>query len=589
MTASQSLQSWRAAFVLTDDARPASRFLSRLFRDPVGEVSATNASEIPRLIDALRNARLQGLHSAGYFSYEAGAAFEESLKTRPTNPDLPLAWFGLFESSTIIEDPLTLLPDPSGAWIGKVTPEIDPRTYARQFQTIKQHIAAGDIYQANLTFQASTRYAGSPLALYAALRSQAQAGHGALIWTGTHWVLSFSPEMFFSLVDGTVTTQPMKGTAIRSVDPIIDATAAEELRSDPKQQAENVMIVDLLRNDLGRVAEPGSVCVPALFEVHTFPTVHQLTSTVTARLRNGLDVFDLLSHSFPCGSVTGAPKISAMNLLTDLEESPRGVYCGSIGHIEPSGDAEFNVAIRTLVLDEQHSTATLGLGSGLVADSTLESEWQECLDKAAFLHWGKRIELVETMCADPIEGVSRLDRHLARLSASAEAFDLPCDVDSIRRALRFAAASLERPSRIRLVLSTSGFSIETGPLPVSPLKPWSVRISPLPVDPDDFRLRHKTTDRGFLDLARDKSGADEVVFVRPDGLVTEGSITALFVPRDGVLLTPRLRSGLLDSVLRRELIETGQAVQADLTEADLGRAFLLGNSLRGLIEARLIS
>ncbi len=552
-------------------------------------MSATTVDDVPHLVDALRDARRQGLHAAGYFGYEAGTAFEESLPARQGDPGLPVAWFGLFESPTDVDDLQALLPDPTGAWVGAVTPSIDPDTYAGMFETVQRHIAAGDIYQANLTFQASARYAGSPLALYAALRPRAQAGHGAMVWTGAHWVLSFSPELFFTLTDRTVTTQPMKGTAARSADPRADAAAADDLRNDPKQQAENVMIVDLLRNDLGRVAELGSVSVPALFEVHTYPTVHQLTSTVTARLRDGLDALDLLSHSFPCGSVTGAPKISAMTLLTDLEHSPRGVYCGSIGHLAPSGDASFNVAIRTLVLDEQRSTATFGLGSGVVADSSLDGEWQECLDKAAFLHLGRTVELLETMRADPGEGVVRLERHLARLSASAEVFGLPYDLDAVRDTVRASVSALEAPARLRLRLDGSGARCETGPLPAVPSTPWSVRVRPLPVDPGDFRLRHKTTDRAFYDRAREESEADEVVFVRPDGLLTEGSITALFVPRDGVLLTPRLTSGLLDSVLRRELVETGRAVPADLTEADLSGGFLVGNSLRGLVEARLVS
>ncbi|HSN12036.1 MAG TPA: aminodeoxychorismate synthase component I, partial [Propionibacteriaceae bacterium] len=482
----------------------------------------------------------------------------------------------------------SLLPDPAGAWVGPVRPHIDYGTYARRFAVVHDHIESGDIYQANLTFQASARYAGSPLALYAALRSTSQAGHGAVVWTGSQWVLSLSPELFVSLEGRTVTAKPMKGTAARSPDPAEDASLAEQLRLDPKQRAENVMIVDLLRNDLGRVARLGSVAVPRLFEVTTYPTVHQLTSTVTATLRDGLDALDLVAASFPCGSVTGAPKISAMQILAGLEDGPRGVYCGSIGHLDPSGDASFNVAIRTLVLDEERSTATLGLGSGLVADSTPEAEWRECLDKAAFLDLGRSVELVETMRVDS-RGVRRLELHLARLAASAEALGVACDTSAVRELVLERASAVQAPSRVRVVLSSAGTTCGVSPLPASPPEPWSVRLVPLPVDAADFRLRHKTTDRAFHDRARLDSGADEVVFVRPDGLLTEGSFTALFVPRGDVLLTPRTESGALDSVLRRELVASGRAVPSDLRAPDLAGGFLLGNSLRGLVQARLIT
>ncbi|MHB1010224.1 MAG: aminodeoxychorismate synthase component I [Propionibacteriaceae bacterium] len=537
-------------------------------------------------METLRQAGRRGLHAAGFLAYEAGWAMEPALPAVMVDRRTPLAWFGLFESAVPVSDPCSLLPDPAGAHVGPVTPHIGYDTYARRFAVVHDHIRSGDIYQANLTFQASARYAGSPLALYAALRSTSQAGHGAVVWTGSQWVLSLSPELFVSLEGRTVTARPMKGTAARSPDPAVDAALAEDLRLDPKQCAENVMIVDLLRNDLGRVAELGSVAVPRLFEVTTYPTVHQLTSTVTATLRDGLDTLDLVSASFPCGSVTGAPKISAMEILAGLEEGPRGVYCGSVGHLDPSGDASFNVAIRTLVLDEERSTATLGLGSGLVADSTPEAEWKECLDKAAFLDLGRKVELVETMRHDS-GGVRRLELHLARLTSSADALGMACDTSAVRDLVLESTSTVRLPSRVRVVLGRVGATCEVGPLPASPPEPWSVKLASLPVEPTDFRLRHKTTDRAFHDRARVDSGADEVVFVREDGLLTEGSFTALFVPRGDVLLTPRVESGALDSVLRRELLASGRAVAADLRTYDLADGFLLGNSLRGLVRARL--
>ena len=549
-------------------------------------LTASTGDEVEPLLDALRQAGAEGLHAAGFLSYEAGAAFEPRLAHLPLSSTTPLAWFGLFEGSEEVPDAADLLPDPAGAWLGRFAPEVTQAEYSAAFASVHEQIEAGEIYQANLTFRAHAPYAGNPLAVYAGLRRRAAAPYSAVVWTGEQWILSASPELYVAVASRRVTAAPMKGTAPRLADPVEDAAVAAALRTDPKQQAENVMIVDLLRNDLGRVATPGTVSVRDLFALHTYPTVHQLTSTVTADLRDGLDTLDLVRASFPCGSVTGAPKIRAMEIIGSLEASPRGVYCGAIGHIRPSGDASFNVAIRTLTLDGH--TATVGLGSGIVADSTADAEWAECWTKAEFLRGRDDLSLLETVRADP-SGVARLELHLARLTASAAALGFICDEAAVRRAIDDVISALDEPVRLRLVLSPTGeITTSVSPLPAPPVTPWLVEVVPLPVETDDVRLRHKTTDRAFHDDARSASTADEVVFVRPDGLVTEGSITALFVPRDGTLLTPRTGSGLLDSVLRRELLLSGDATEADLTVADLGGEFFLGNSVRGLVAARLI-
>ena len=244
---------------------------------------------------------------------------------------------------------------------------------------------AGDIYQANLTFPCAVAVPENPLALYAALRDRAGAGHGAVLFTGEDWLLSFSPELFFTLEAGVLTARPMKGTAARGADSASDAAAMAQLQADPKQRAENLMIVDLLRNDLSRIAEAGSVVTPDLFHVESYPTVHQMTSTIKARLRAGLGPVDVLRAIFPCGSITGAPKLRAMEVIHEVETGPRGAYTGSIGCISPEGDAAFNVAIRTISVNEGSRLGRFGLGSGVVADSVMQAEWDECLEKGKFL------------------------------------------------------------------------------------------------------------------------------------------------------------------------------------------------------------
>ena len=344
------------------------------------------------------------------------------------------------------------------------------------------------------------------------------------------------------------------------------------------------MIVDLMRNDLSRVAMAGSVAVPELFAVETYPTVHQMTSTVTATLSDGKDAVDVLAALFPCGSITGAPKVRAMQAIAAIERSPRGAYCGAVGRFDADSDAMFNVAIRTLTVANGDGHATLGLGSGIVADSRADDEWVECHAKAAFLHANARaFDLIETMAFDPEEGIPLLERHLERMRISAETFGYAFDRHAARNELQAATFRLRDARRVRLLLGTTGaIAVEVSPIPPAPAAPVAVRIVPLPVDASDIRLRHKTGDRAFYDAAR--GDAFEVLFEAPDGTLTEGSYTSLFVRNGGVLVTPRA-GALLPGVLRAELLATGRAVEGVVTRADLARGFLIGNALRGLIPA----
>lgn len=385
----------RTPFLLFDDARPTGAAPARLYRDPVGTIVARRLEEVAPALDRLADAVRDGRHAAGYCAYEAGFALEPRLAPLAgTRADMPLLWFGLFDHVDLAAPSAVpaWLPDPAGASVGALTPLVSRADYLAAFGQVQDLIRAGDIYQANLTFPCALSISGDPLALYAAIRGRQQAAHGGIMSTGEGMLLSFSPELFFTLNGAKLTARPMKGTATRRVDPAEDAATIAALAADPKQRAENLMIVDLLRNDLSRVSEPGSVAVPGLFRVETYPTVHQMVSDVEAVLRPGLGPVDVLRALFPCGSITGAPKLRAMEVIAAVEAHGRGPYTGAMGWIDPAGEACFNVLIRTLAIGADETCARIGLGSGVVADSTGPEEWAECLAKARFLTDGWRNE-----------------------------------------------------------------------------------------------------------------------------------------------------------------------------------------------------
>ncbi|WP_119035732.1 aminodeoxychorismate synthase component I [Hephaestia caeni] len=574
----------KTPFVLLDDAAGGD---ATLYRAPVRVIEARRADEVRPALAALRAARRDGLHAAGYLAYGAGTGIEPRIAA--VTDDRALLWFGLFErAETIAADQLSaLLPDPAAAWCAAPRPAITNADYEARLARVLDYIRAGDIYQANLTFAAEVAILGNPLALYARLRAQARAHYGAVVRTDDTLLLSLSPELFFRLDADTLLARPMKGTAMRGDTADEDHAITERLAADPKQRAENLMIVDLLRNDLTRVARPGSVKAPRLFGVETYPTIHQMVSDVTADLAEGRDAVDVIEALFPCGSITGAPKIRASEVIAEVEAAPRGTYTGAIGRIDADGDAIFNVAIRTLEMAHGDETARLGLGSGVVADSNAAEEWAECLAKSAFVTAGqRRFDLIETMAFDPQAGTVLLDRHLARMKASALAFGIPFDRHATRNELQAATFRLREARRIRLLLAPSGaMAIQVSPLPEPPAGPVEVTIVASTIDPDDFRCRHKTSDRAFHDAPRKAAGTFEVAFVDAHGFLTEGSFTSLFVERGDKLVTPPLTRGLLPGVLRAELLESGRAIEGDLTPADLAGGFFVGNALHGLIPA----
>lgn len=551
-------------------------------------VRADTPAEVPAALETLETALKAGHHAAGYFAYELGYALEPRLA--PLMPDarkLPLLWFGIFDDVAIE----TELPAAGRAYAGPLAHEWNEGEYGARYAKVHDAIGAGDIYQANLSFRSRFHFLGDPMALYRDLRAQSVAPHCAFVDDGQRHILSLSPELFFDLAaDGTLTARPMKGTAARGTDAASDALARASLRENPKDRAENLMIVDLLRNDLGRIAELGSVSVKELFAVETYPTVHQMTSTIVAKRAADTSVSAIVRALFPCGSVTGAPKIRAMEIIRELEASPRGVYCGAIGHFAPDGSARFNVAIRTITLKD--GEAELGIGGAIVHDSTSHGEYEECLLKARYFTKARKpIGLIETLRWDG-EFV-RLDRHLARMANSSAALSLRFDAAEARRVLDAAVTNATTPQRVRLHLDEDGhFTVTSVPLGAT-LALWRYAISLERVTSGDALLRHKTDwrelyEREFARLSAE-TGCDEVLFLNERGEVAEGSRSNVFIRRDSTFVTPPLSAGVLDGCLRREMIEKGECVEGTLTHDDLEGDVFLGNSLRGLIPARSVA
>jgi para-aminobenzoate synthetase/4-amino-4-deoxychorismate lyase len=573
-------------FVLFDDMRPSGP-PARIYERPVEQVAAHSIEEVQPALGRLRAAIAGGLHAAGFIAYDATYSLEPKLWSLARHGPGPLLWFGLFENYRQFD--AGELGDGAGGWTGRPRPRISRHDYLAAAASVRAHLFAGDFYQANLTFGCDVSVLGHPLAAYAKLRRRSQAGWAGVVRHPGGWLLSLSPEQFFTIRGRTIEARPMKGTAPRRAGREADEAERTKLAADPKQRAENMMIVDLLRNDLSRVAEPGSVEVPDLFAVETYPTVHQMVSRVTAQLLGSVDPVRVLETLFPCGSITGAPKLAAIEALRHLEPEPRCAYTGTMGWIDPNGEASFNVLIRTLELQDGNNVARLGLGSGLVVDSVLEDEWDECLLKGEFVAPDEQeFDLIETMRFDPQVGVVDLDRHLDRLRAAADDLQFQFDRHAARNELQAATFRRKEPAMVRLLLSPKGsMAIELKPLPEMPSGPVDVVVRPLPLDPADFRLRYKTTAKDVLRQACREAGSFEAVFTDPEGRLTEGSYTNLFVERDGKLLTPPLKRGLLPGLLRQSLIDEGQAEEADLTVEDLKGSFLIGNMVRGLMKARL--
>jgi para-aminobenzoate synthetase/4-amino-4-deoxychorismate lyase len=559
------------------------------FNGCVGEIRADHLVDVVPALEEVELRVGEGLHAAGFIAYEAAPALDPALSSRPPRSRLPLVWFALFRER---EDPRDR-PTQAGASeleLSEWEPALRYADYAPRIASIHEWIAAGDTYQVNLTFPVRSRFKGSDTDLYLRLGAAQRAEYCALLRMGHHSIVSASPELFFRWSDDQIEMRPMKGTRPRGRWSAEDSAMAEELATSEKDRAENLMVVDLLRNDVGRVAEFGSVRVPRLFDIERYPTVLQMTSSVTAVTRPGTRLTDVLRAVFPSGSVTGAPKVRTSRIIADLEPEPRGVYTGAIGFVSP-GEAVFSVPIRTAVIDRSADTIELGIGSGITYDSDPRAEYEECMQKAAFTALTiPRFELLETMRYEPGVGIRRLDEHLARMAASAYYFDRPFSMAGARGELERLIDGAD-PRRIRLLLAENGgVEVRTSPIPPLP-SPIRAALSRRPVDGSDRMLFHKTTHRVIYESPRaEHREADDVLLVNERGELTEFTIGNLVLRMDGTDWTPPLHCGLLPGIMRATMLARHEIRERVLVEQDLAAAdeVYLINSLRGRVPVVMI-
>lgn len=592
----------RPGTVLLDSARPDDENrASWCFTAPRRVLTASSASEVPGLVEAVQAATSSGAYVAGYLAYEAGYGFVDL--DPPPSGDRPLAWFGVYDerhrvAPADVEAGLKTLDAASP--LQHVQLDVSRSDYTDAIAAIRRHIGKGNVYQINYTAPLHFHFAGDPRSLYRRLRHRQRVPYAAFLNLGETQVLSCSPELFVRREGDRVLTRPMKGTIRRGCTLEEDRALREELAADSKNRAENLMIVDLLRNDLSVCCRPGTVEVPALYTTETYETVTQMTSTVEGRLQKDAGLDDLLRALFPCGSVTGAPKRRAMRLIRELEPAPRGVYCGAIGMAGPDDTAVFNVAIRTAVLDG--TKGTMGVGSGIVWDSEPGAEYEECALKVEFLTGDATsqhgdgtddFKLIETMRFDGVR-IPLLDHHVDRLARSAAYFSFPFDDARFRRRVEGAVVARDAGAtlKVRATLDRWGhLDVSTTPIGGGPDEPWRLTIAEERVDRADPFFYHKTTRRGVyeqaLNAAREE-GCDEAILLNRDGEVTEGTYSNLFVRHGDTLWTPPVESGLLAGVYRDYALETHpEATERVLVLGDLrvADALYCCNAVHGWQEA----
>jgi para-aminobenzoate synthetase/4-amino-4-deoxychorismate lyase len=560
------------------------------------EISANTLTQVIPALQKVEACLAQGFHAAGFLSYEAAAAFDSDLVTLPPG-DFPLLWFGIFAERRAVPFAYARgknVAEPSNHNLSNWDSSISRADYDKAIDRIKGYIAAGETYQVNFTLRQRFSFSGCEKSFYRELCSSQRAPYCTFLELNRYSVLSTSPELFFKLKDGILTTRPMKGTAKRGRWVDEDAALLAEFKGDAKERAENLMIVDLLRNDMGRVSGIGSVKVDSLFDVEQLETVYQMTSTITSQLRPGTTMVELFQALFPCGSVTGAPKKRTMEIIAELEDSPRGLYTGCIGYLSPGREAVFSVAIRTVVIDRETGQGELGLGSGVTWDSVADREYEECLAKGRFvLRRIPEFKLLESLLFEEGSGYFLLERHLKRLCHSAAYFGFRLGVETISNILEKRAVALQGSHKVRLLLSRTGaFSIECKPISgESEQELPTITYAEARVDSSNPFLYHKTDNRAFYttELAK-KPGCADVIFLNENNEVTEGAKHNIVLRVKGELVTPGLESGLLPGTLREELLAVGEIREETITKRDLEQAeeIYLINSVRRWRKVRLL-
>lgn len=555
----------------------------RLFVNPETMLIAHTVAEVRDVFTQMEVYQQQGYYIAGYVAYEAAAAFDPSLTTHKKG-NLPLVVMGVFPEVSIEKH-----SDQAELRAYTVNWNIDTvkDTYEEKIAAIKQSIAAGDTYQVNYTIRMKAEEKVDGKQLYDQLANAQQANYCALLQLADHQVISASPELFFELKEGSIRTKPMKGTIKRGRTKAEDAEYKRTLTESEKDQAENLMIVDLLRNDLSKIASVGSVDVPKLFEIESYPTVYQMTSTITAKVKETVGIWDIFKALFPCGSITGAPKKSTMEIIKQLEESPRGIYCGSIGFLTPDGDALFNVAIRTAWQSGEHP-AVYGIGGGITWDSDAKGEYEEALSKAAILKTSSSsFQILETMKYDG-EDFLRLDRHLARMKRTAGRFQYACSVEKIKQQLADLGEDYHGEHRVRLLLEKDGDTHITF-TPLSNEQQTVTRhvaFAASPIDQENVFYYYKTTSRQTYDAFRAQNKAVfDVLLWNEKEQITEFTIGNIVVKWQGDYFTPPVSAGLLAGTFREELLEQGKIKEKILWKKDIYsfEEIWLINSVRGWV------
>ncbi|MGC8846197.1 MAG: aminodeoxychorismate synthase component I [Candidatus Hydrogenedens sp.] len=549
------------------------------------------ASRIEEIVPSLRNVQQrveQGKYAVGWVTYESGPAFDSAFPQQKLSiPDLPFVWFGIFDEPTqhLLSPCRNKVEKPPIEW----QPQVSKEEYKKVIEDIHKNISYGNVYQVNYTFSFHSNWNNNLISLFYHLCFAQGEGYFVYIQTDNYTILSISPELFFHYKNGKITLKPMKGTRPRGRWNIEDKNNFYELQNDPKDRAENLMIVDLLRNDVGKIANLGSVEVPELFTCEPYRTVWQMTSTIKAKTdKSWVDVIQAL---FPSGSVTGAPKIYAMKLIQQYEPFPRGIYCGTVGWITPQNEAVFNVAIRTLLYHHKSQTARYYVGSGIVWDSDPDKEWEECITKGAILNkFPSYFELIETMRVENGE-IFLLDYHLRRLQESADRFLFPVSIPQLKeKLLNYVNTVTDTLYRMKLSISPdSKFFIEHNSS-IGPVK-LRVGLAKNPINSQNLFLYHKTSYRTIYEQARqERLDCDDVLLWNEKRYVTESTIANIIVQFGDRMFTPPIHCGLLPGTFRQYLLDTHQIEERKISIEELYKAdaMYLVNSVRKWIEIVLV-
>lgn len=605
-TISDALQQ-KKPFILFENTLPAySDEPVKVFTNPLCEIKAHTREELFTALARIDEERQKGHYLAGYISYEAGYALSNKLSDflGETESDKPLLHFYAFDSvqhtsTEAITQILAALPE-SDPYIKHWQPTETEAEYIEKLDRVHEYICSGDTYQVNHTYRVTFDLEGSIDGLYKTLRQRQPVAFSALMHLPERSILSLSPELFIRKKGSKLSTKPMKGTMPRGKTPEEDAAILKTMAADKKQQSENLMIVDLMRNDIGRLAEAGSMKVSKLFEIETYKTLHQMISSVEGKVSEGITFAEVINGLFPCGSITGAPKIRTMEIIHELENTPRDIYTGAIGFITPDNDFTFNVPIRTISFPKGSQQGTLGIGGGIIYESDPPDEWRESKLKARFLTGiNRQFKLIETFRYDvTAKQVPRLDKHMERLESSAAVFEYPFDIVHAQQLIQehIQQQAADQDLKIRLLLSESGeIEMSSEALLTSGqndvIQRPKVCLSDFKLDESNLFRQHKSTNRALYNTAYNEAEADgfyDVLFLNQNNNLAEASRHNLLIEQDGILYTPPLTDGALPGIMRSELLEqkNRQVIEKSLTLADLTQAerVYLSNSVRGLVE-----